>query len=61
MKISAQINETGKTKSHMILKVAAKTERVIYMLDEKILAEVQLDKYKRENTGGKEREEKLSK
>jgi putative ABC transport system ATP-binding protein len=44
-----------------MLKVAAKTEWVIYMLDGKITAEVQLDKYKRENNDGKEREEKLSK
>lgn len=41
-------------------RVAAKTERVIYMLDGSIIAELQLGKYQKENGDIKQREEKLS-
>lgn len=63
MEILADINHTGTTillVTHDV-KVAAKTERVLYMLDGKIVGEQQLGKYKKENNDVKEREEKLSK
>lgn len=41
-------------------RVAAKTERVIYMLDGSIISELQLGKYHKENGDTKQREENLS-
>ncbi|OIJ21520.1 ABC transporter ATP-binding protein [Anaerobacillus alkalidiazotrophicus] len=63
MDILANINDSGTTillVTHDI-KVAAKTERVIYMLDGQIVSEKQLGKYKKEVNNIKEREAKLSK
>ncbi|MFD3445954.1 ABC transporter ATP-binding protein [Microbacteriaceae bacterium 4G12] len=63
MEILAEINQTGTTillVTHDV-KVAAKTERVIYMLDGKIIGEQHLGKYQVKNNDFKEREEKLSK
>ncbi|MEW9502817.1 ABC transporter ATP-binding protein [Jeotgalibacillus marinus] len=63
MELLAEINQTGTTillVTHDV-KVAAKTERVIYMLDGKIIGEQHLGKYKVKNNDFKEREEKLSK
>lgn len=63
MEILADINQTGTTillVTHDV-KVAAKTERVIYMLDGYIVGEKQLGKFKVDNNDIKEREAKLSK
>ncbi|KUO51091.1 MAG: ABC transporter ATP-binding protein [Desulfitibacter sp. BRH_c19] len=62
MDILADINHAGTT---ILLvthdaKVAAKTERVIFMLDGSIVSEEYLGKYKKENHDKKMREEKLS-
>lgn len=62
MEILADINGTGTTillVTHDV-KVAAKTERVIYMLDGKIVGEYTLGKYNKEKNELKIREEKLS-
>lgn len=62
MDILAEVNQTGTAillVTHDV-KVAAKTERVLYMLDGSIVGEKQLGKYKQENNDGKKREEKLS-
>src|SRR5699024_5004128 len=63
MELMADINSQGTTillVTHDI-KVAAKTERVLYMMDGKIVGEKRLGKYKRENEDEKQREERLSK
>jgi len=63
MELMADINSQGTTillVTHDI-KVAAKTERVLYMMDGKIVGEKRLGKYKRENEDEKQREEQLSK
>lgn len=62
MEILADINQAGTTillVTHDV-KVAAKTERVLFMLDGSLIAEQRLGKYCRENNNLKEREEKLS-
>ncbi|MGG3892151.1 ABC transporter ATP-binding protein [Metabacillus fastidiosus] len=62
MKILADINEMGTTillVTHDI-KVAARTERVIYMLDGEIIGEKRLGKYKKEKNEIKDREVILS-
>lgn len=62
MDMLADINQTGTTillVTHDV-KVAAKTERVLFMLDGILVAEQQLGKYRRENNDIKEREENLS-
>ncbi len=63
MEILADINKSGTT---ILLvthdaKVAAKTERILFMLDGNIVAEQLLGKYVKENDDIKTREEKLSK
>jgi len=63
MEILADINQSGTTillVTHDI-KVASKTERVIFMLDGNIVDEQRLGKYIKENNDIKAREEKLSK
>ncbi|MHB8062132.1 MAG: ABC transporter ATP-binding protein [Ruminiclostridium sp.] len=62
MDILADINQSGTT---ILLvthdaKVAAKTERVLFMLDGNIVAEQELGKYSKEFNDAKSREEKLS-
>jgi putative ABC transport system ATP-binding protein len=62
MEILADINRSGTTillVTHDV-KVAAKTERVIFMIDGNIVAEQRLGKYVKENKDIKAREEKLS-
>lgn len=62
MEILANINQSGTTillVTHDV-KVAARTERVLFMLDGNLVAEYQLGNYCRENNNLKEREEKLS-
>lgn len=62
MEILADINHSGTTimlVTHDV-KVAAKTERVIFMLDGNIVSECYLGKYKRENQDIKARESRLS-
>ncbi|RDW17565.1 ABC transporter ATP-binding protein [Oceanobacillus arenosus] len=62
MKILAEINEAGTTimlVTHDV-KIAAKTERVFYMLDGNIVGENQLGKYKESNNDSQIREEILS-
>src|SRR5690606_8206524 len=62
MKLLLDINETGTTillVTHDV-RVAAKTERILYMLDGGIVGEVQLGKYKKENKDEKIREDILS-
>ena len=62
MEMLADINQSGTTillVTHDV-KVAAKTERILFMLDGTLVAEQQLGKYRRENNDIKEREEKLS-
>jgi putative ABC transport system ATP-binding protein len=63
LEILADINQSGTTillVTHDV-KVAAKTERILFMLDGTLVAEQRLGKYKRENNDIKEREENLSK
>ena len=63
MEILADINQSGTTillVTHDI-KVAAKTERVLFMSDGEIVAEQRLGKYIKENNDIKAREENLSK
>ena len=43
------------------VKVASKTERVIFMVDGKIVNEYHLGKFNKENKDSTQREEKLSK
>lgn len=62
MEILADVNQSGTTillVTHDV-KVAARTERVLFMLDGSLVAEQQLGKFCRENNNLKEREEKLS-
>jgi putative ABC transport system ATP-binding protein len=62
MELLAEINQSGTTillVTHDV-KVAAKTERVLYMLDGNIVAEKMLGKYNKENDDSKVREESLS-
>jgi putative ABC transport system ATP-binding protein len=62
MDLLAGINQSGTTillVTHDV-KVAAKTERVLFMLDGNIVAEQVLGKYVQENNDVKAREEKLS-
>lgn len=62
MEILADVNQTGTAillVTHDV-KVAAKTERVLYMLDGNIIGEKQLGQYKKENNDVKAREEILS-
>lgn len=62
MEMLAEINRSGTTillVTHDV-KVAAKSERVLFMLDGKLVAENLLGKYKPENNDIKAREEKLS-
>jgi len=63
MDIFKDINESGSTimlVTHNV-KVASKTERVLFMIDGKIEGEYNLGKFKEENKDSTEREEKLSK
>ncbi|QQK74850.1 ABC transporter ATP-binding protein [Salicibibacter cibarius] len=63
MDILADINQTGTTillVTHDV-KVAAKTERILYMVDGNIVGEKLLGKYNQHNNEMKTREEKLSK
>ncbi|WP_410514022.1 ABC transporter ATP-binding protein [Paenibacillus sp. BR2-3] len=62
MEILADINHSGTTimiVTHDV-KVAAKTERILFMLDGNIIAEQQLGKYSKEKNDIKARENKLS-
>jgi putative ABC transport system ATP-binding protein len=62
MDMLADINSSGTTillVTHDV-KVAAKTDRVLFMHDGSIVAEQLLGKYRRENDDSKEREELLS-
>ncbi|HSL45741.1 MAG TPA: ABC transporter ATP-binding protein [Anaerolineales bacterium] len=62
MEILADINQSGTTVllvTHDV-KVAAKTERILFMLDGTLVAEQRLGKYRKENNDIKEREENLS-
>lgn len=62
MDLLAEINQAGTTillVTHDV-KVAAKTERVLFMLDGNIVAEKYLGKYCKEKDDSKAREEKLS-
>lgn len=62
MKILTQINESGTTillATHDI-KVAAKTERVIYILDGRIMAEISLGKYNSQQENNLNREKQVS-
>lgn len=62
MEMLADINQSGTTVllvTHDV-KVAARTERVLFMLDGSLVAEYPLGKYCRENNNLKEREEQLS-
>ena len=62
MDILADINHSGTTillVTHDV-KVASKTERVIFMLDGEVTGEYQLGKYEKENSDDKGREEELS-
>lgn len=61
MDILADINRSGTTIMLVThdAKVAAKTERVLFMMDGSIAAEMYLGKYKKEKTDIKIREEKL--
>jgi putative ABC transport system ATP-binding protein len=62
MDLLAEINQTGTTillVTHDV-KVAAKTERVLFMLDGSIVAEHQLGKYSSQSSDIKAREENLS-
>ncbi|MFB9278101.1 ABC transporter ATP-binding protein [Cohnella cellulosilytica] len=62
MDLLAEINREGTTillVTHDV-KVAAKTDRVLFMLDGSLVAERQLGKYRKENNDGKEREERLA-
>lgn len=62
MELLADMNKSGTTillATHDI-KVAAKTERVIYMLDGEIIAEKRIGKYDREKGNDRIREEKLA-
>ena len=63
MDIFKDINESGSTimlVTHNV-KVASKTERVLFMIDGKIEGEYNLGKFKEEDKDSTEREEKLSK
>jgi putative ABC transport system ATP-binding protein len=63
MDIFKDINESGSTimlVTHNV-KVASKTERVLFMIDGKIEGEYNLGKFKEEDKDSAEREEKLSK
>lgn len=59
MEILADVNEAGTTIVLVThdMKVAAKTDRVLYMLDGRIIGDLQLGKWKKEEKGIKEREE----
>ncbi len=62
MELLTEINQSGKTillVTHDV-KVAAKTERVLYMLDGEIVGEQQFGKYNKENGDVKAREEFLA-
>jgi len=62
MDLLAEINQEGTTillVTHDV-KVAAKTDRVLFMLDGSLVAERQLGKYRKENNDGKAREERLA-
>lgn len=62
MEMLADINQSGTTillVTHDV-KIAAKTERVLFMLDGTLVAEKRLGKYRREDKDIKEREEILS-
>ena len=62
MDLLAEINESGTTimlVTHDV-KVAAKTERVLFMLDGSLVAERRLGKLKKEKQDGRAREEELS-
>lgn len=61
MSILADINEKGTTVMIVThdIKVAAKTERVLYMVDGKIATEKKLPKYNASNNDSKEREETI--
>lgn len=62
MELLADINKSGTTimlATHDI-KVAAKTERVIYMLDGEIIAEKQIGKYEKEKKNQRQREDQLA-
>ncbi len=63
MEILTEINSSGTTILLVThdLKVASKTERVLFVLDGNIVAEQKLGKYIKENIDVKVREEKLSK
>ena len=63
MEILATINDTG-TAIMLVthdVKVAAKTERVLFMVDGKIVDEIKLGKYRKEKDDAKAREERLNK
>src|SRR5690625_3393019 len=63
MDILVEINESGTTillVTHDV-KVAAKTERVLYMLDGRLIGEKQLGKYQKGSLDISAREERLSK
>lgn len=63
MELLAEFNRSGTTillVTHDV-KVAAKTDRILFMLDGSIVAEQQLGKYKQENNDCKTREDQLSK
>lgn len=60
--ILADINQSGTTillVTHDV-KVAVRTERVLYMMDGNIIGELQLGKYRKENNDSKDREELLA-
>ena len=62
MEILIGLNESGTTillVTHDV-KVAAKTERILYMIDGQLVAEQRMGKYKKEVDNIKAREEKLS-
>jgi putative ABC transport system ATP-binding protein len=62
LEILANINHSGTTimiVTHDV-KVAAKSERILFMLDGNIIAEQQLGKYSKEKNDIKARENKLS-
>lgn len=62
MDLLADINESGTTillVTHDV-KVAAKTERVLFMLDGSLVAERRLGKFKKEKQDGRAREEELT-
>lgn len=62
MDILADINASGTTVMLVThdAKVAAKSERVLFMIDGKVVAELTMGKYDRAESDAKEREEKLS-